>query len=259
MNLLESRVALVTGGAQGIGYGIARELVKAGACVVIADINQETAKKTANELMAEGGNSLAVALDVTNIASIKQGIEAVQEHFSSIDILVNNAGAMQQHLGEETSIEDFDRCYEVNIKAMWLVSQAFAEYLKPLKRGNIINIASTGGRIGSAETPAYSASKAAAINLTQSLSLSLAPFDINVNAICPGLVWTPMWEKIEAMASDSGDIEKQQTFSQCVNNTPLKRAITPEDIGQAVVFFASDAAKNITGQSLNINAGSLMH
>ena len=258
MKSLGGHSALVTGGAQGIGYGIARELAKAGANVVIADIHQKNAEEAANQLIENGYTALAVPLDITDLNSIKQCIAHISDHFPSIDILVNNAGTMQRHLGDETSIEDFDRCYEVNSKAMWLVSQVFADYLKPLKRGKIINIASTGGRIGSAETPAYSASKAAAINVTQSLSLSLAPFDINVNAICPGLVWTPMWEHIETMASDS-TCKERELFQQCVNATPLKRAITPEDIGQAVVFFASEGTRNITGQSLNINGGALMH
>ena len=146
----------------------------------------------------------------------------------------------------------------MNVAAIWSVTQALLPQLKTRGQGSIINIASTGGRIGSAETPAYSAAKAAAINLTQSQSLALAPFDITVNAICPGLVWTPMWASIEAMANDKPRSKDRETFNQLVNTTPLQRSITPEDIGHAVVFFASSRARNITGQALNINAGSLM-
>ena len=142
------------------------------------------------------------------------------------------------------------------------MTQALAPHFKQIKQGKIVNIASTSGRLGGGGTAAYSASKAAVINLTQSLALSLAPFDINVNAICPGLVWTPLWEDIEAKLSNTSDridIGQRTRFNELASQSPLKRSVSPEDIGHAAVFLASSQSRNITGQALNIDAGVQMN
>ena len=259
MACLENQTALVTGAAQGIGRGIARSLAAAGANIIIGDLNTAKAEVVAAEISALGRASMAVDLDVTNEGSIEQALATAYHHFSSIDILVNNAGVMQEDLGEQTSARDFDACHSVNLKSVWLITRAIAEHFKVRQSGKIINITSAAGRQGMAEFPAYCASKAAAINLTQSLSRSLAPFNINVNAICPGLIWTPMWEQIEAMVGDADTIEARKAFADSVKQTPLGRPVTPEDIGSAVVFLASKGAKNITGQSLNIDGGLVLN
>lgn len=259
MTLLNQHSALITGAGQGIGRGIALQLAAAGADVVIADIDLAAAEKVVYEASSLGVSAMAVAMDVTDTNVIDKTVKQAVARFPDIGILVNNAGAMQQHFSQSTTLDDFTLCHHVNVAAIWSVTQALLPQLKTQGNGRIINIASTGGRIGSAETPAYSAAKAAAINLTQSQSLALAPFDITVNAVCPGLVWTPMWASIETLVNKKACVEDRETFNQAVNTTPLQRPITPDDIGHAVVFFASDRARNITGQALNINAGSLMN
>jgi len=259
MTALDNRTALVTGAAQGVGRGIALELARAGANIVIADLNEPKAEEVVAEIKALGRDAVALSVDVINEASIEQAVVKALSHFPRINILVNNAGVMQKALGERTSAHDFDVCHEVNLKSIWLVTQALTPHFKAVGGGKIINISSGAGRRGIGDFPAYCASKSAAISLTQSLSQSLAAFDINVNAICPGLIWTPMWEQIEGMVTDKDKVDERKAFSAWVKHTPLGRPILPEDIGKAAVFLASDSAKNITGQSLNIDGGSCLN
>ena len=259
MAVLENQTAFVTGAAQGVGRGIALAMAEAGANVIIGDLNTEKAQTVADEIKALGKEAVVVTIDVTDEASIQQALATAHTHFPEIDILVNNAGVMQRGLGEQTSVDDFDFCHDVNVKSIWLVTQTMANHFKTRKTGKVINIASGAGRQGIGSFPAYAASKSAAINLTQSLAQSLAPFNINVNALCPGFIWTPMWEQIEAMVGDADRVEQREKFSESVKQTPLGRAITPEDIGKAAVFLASDNAKNITGQSLNIDGGLILN
>lgn len=259
MAVLKNQVAFITGAAQGVGRGIALALADAGANIVIGDLNTDKADAVVAEIKALGRDAIAVHLDVTSKDSIEQSLAAALSHFSQIDILINNAGVMQKRLGEQTSAADFDFCHDVNLKSIWLVTQAVATHFKARQSGKIINISSGAGRRGMGEFPAYCSSKAAAISLTQSLSQSLAPFNINVNALCPGLIWTPMWQQIEGMVGNNEAVEERKMFSEGVKNTPLGRAITPEDVGNAAVFLVSEAAKNITGQSLNIDGGSVLN
>lgn len=258
MMRLGQQTAIVTGAAQGIGKGVALALAEAGANIIIGDINPDKATLVAQEIRALGREVLVVPLDVRDEAHIDQAISLALTQFPEIHILVNNAGVMQSGLGEQTSTADFERCYGVNLQSIWLMTQALLPHFKAQGQGKIINIASAAGRRGIGNFPAYCASKSAAISLTQSLSQSLAPFNINVNALCPGLVWTPMWEKLEDMIG-STDEASHKPFEQGVQQTPLGRAITPEDVGHAAVFFAADEAKNITGQALNIDGGSVLN
>ncbi len=262
MGILKDKTALIIAGAQGIGRGIAIEMAKAGANIIIAQRQLEKAESTLAELDSLGVKSVAVPMDVTDQNKIKYGVEQALEYFPQIDILVNNAGVLQSRLSSDTAIEDFDLCYEVNTKSLWTVSQAVIPIFKRQGEGKIINIASTGGRGGSAGIPAYAASKAATINLTQSLAMALGPHNINVNALCPGVVQTAMWERMEEMIEQSGAAEQNEArtaYDDMAASVPLKRNSTPEDIGQAAVFLSSSLARNITGQSLNIDGGLVMN
>ena len=261
MKDLENNIAFVTGGAQGLGRGIAIELAKAGADIVIGDLNLKKAETVAAEIRELGRKSLALNLDVTDGTSINRAVDSALGQFPHIDIVVNNAGVVQKTVGDETTAEDFDFCYGVNLKAVWQMTQAIIPHFKSRHQGSIVNISSGAGRGGNSTVPAYSASKAGVINLTQSQAMVLAPFNINVNAVCPGLIWTPMWEQLEGMVSKTSrqdEINEQSAFKVGVKNTPLQRPVTAEDIGQAVVFLASPQAKNITGQSLNVDGGLIM-
>ena len=263
MGRLNERLAIVTGGGRGIGQGIVLELAKAGADIAIADIDLESAERTAGEVARLGREVMVCRVDVGDPQSAQEGVDQILARFSRIDILVNNAGIVQDHVGREVTGEDFDRCYQVNLRGIWNVSSAVVPHFREQGGGKIVNIASIAGRSGDNGLAPYSASKAGAISLTQSMAFSLGPHGINVNAVCPGLLWTPMWEKLEGMFGRNTDpdvVSQRAAFDSYIqSNCPLKREQTPEDIGHAVVFLVSDEARNITGQALNVDGGMQMN
>lgn len=262
MDNLNKQAGLITGGAQGLGFGIAWELANAGASVVIADLNFAAAQAASEKIQAAGHTAIAVEMDVTNPQSIEHAVRHSLSNYPQLSILVNNAGVMQNNLNEQVMAADFDLCYEVNVKGLWAVTEAFTPHLKEIGDGKIINIASVAGRQGHALASAYCASKAAVISLTQSQAAALGPFNINVNAVCPGNVWTPLWETIADKLDDHGDntaINEQIKFSELEKSLPLRRSAEPADIGHAVVFLASPQARSITGQCLNVDGGYAMN
>lgn len=259
MTDLCGKTALVTGGGRGIGRGIALALAEAGADLAIADVDRESAERTAAEVEARGRRALALQLDVTDPQAVFRGVGRALEHFGRVQILVNNAGVVQDHAGPEVTADDFDRCYEVNVKGIWHLTSALAPHFQERGGGKIVNIASIAGRKGNSWLTPYCASKAAAISLTQSFAAALGAHNINVNAVCPGLLWTPMWRKLEGIArGETADevVDERAVFDAFLQaNCPLRREQTPEDIGHAVVFLASEGARNITGQALNVDGG----
>jgi meso-butanediol dehydrogenase/(S,S)-butanediol dehydrogenase/diacetyl reductase len=263
MAALTDKNALVTGGGRGIGRGIVLALADAGADVAIGDVDLEGAERTAKEVEARGRRSAVVRLDVSDPDSAREAVDRVLSLLGGIDVLVNNAGVVQDHIGLEASDEDFDRCYAVNLKGIWNVSTALVPHFRERGGGKIVNIASIAGRRGVDALAPYAASKAAAISLTQSLAAGLGADNVNVNAVCPGLLWTPMWEKLEGMFrrdSSTAVVSQRAAFDAHIQaNCPLKREQTPEDIGHAVVFLVSDGARNVTGQALNVDGGITMN
>jgi meso-butanediol dehydrogenase / (S,S)-butanediol dehydrogenase / diacetyl reductase len=260
MSALAGRTAIVTGGGRGIGRGIAEVLARQGASIVLADIDLASAEATATDLRATGAKAAVVRVDVTDPDSAAAGLEQAIAEFGRVDILVNNAGVAGGHFGGNAiTLEDWDACYEVNLKGIWIMSRALVPHFKANGGGKIINISSIAGRKGGAGLAHYGASKAGAISLTQSLAAELGPANINVNAVCPGLLWTDMWRHLEAQIArtDAPEVVDRRQFFEAYlqQNCPLRREQTPEDIGEAVAFFASDAAKNVTGQSLNVDGG----
>ncbi len=259
MTQLKGKVAIVTGGGRGIGQGIVFALADAGADIVIADVDLANANETAEAVKARDRRSTVVEVDVTNDGSVKTGIAAAIEQFGKIDILINNAGVVPNHVGRATEQEDFDLCFEVNLRGIWTMTSALIPHFRENGAGKIINIASIAGRKGGRGLAPYSASKAGAISLTQSLAAELGSNNINVNAICPGLLWTPMWQKLEGMfnrTDDTAIVDQRASFDAFIKSScPLQREQTPEDIGNAAVFLVSEAARNITGQALNVDGG----
>lgn len=260
MGRLDGRVAIVTGGGRGIGKGICEVLAREGASLVIADIVMENAQQAAAEFEAAGTKALSVHCDVTKAESAVDTIDAAIAAFARVDILVNNAGVVGQHVGGALIDEDdWDACYEVNLKGIWRMSRAVVPHFRENGGGKIVNIASIAGRRGGAGLAHYGASKAGAISLTQALASELGPMNINVNAVCPGLLWTDMWRQLEAMIGrDPSEevVDRRRVFeAYLAQNCPLRREQTPEDIGNAVAFFASEDARNITGQALNVDGG----
>ncbi len=266
---LNDKVAIVTGSGRGIGRAIAEEMARYGASVVVSDLDGDAVARTAAEIRADFPH-VAVdssALDVTDDDSVANMTAQVIDRFGRIDILVNNAGiigAPGWENREQPAEIDWDRIYEVNVKGIARVSDCVAESMKTKRYGKIVNIASVAGRQGSMRNPPYNASKSGVISLTQAYALGLAPFNINVNAICPGLLWTPMWERIATRTINLNDsmegMTPREAFEQFVaQSIPLGREQTPRDIGRLAVFLASDLAMNITGQAINVNGGSGMN
>ncbi len=267
---LEGRVAIVTGGAQGIGEGIVRCFAQEGADVVIPDINEAAATKLAHDLKATGRNVLPIKADLTSSSVVAKIVRDTLDTFGKIDILVNNVGGDTKSSLKRTSLRfvdskdiECDEMYELNFKIAVMVSRAVIPHLINQKSGKIVNISSIAGKGASGIFPFYGAMKAGIISLTRTLAAELGPYNINVNCICPGLIYTPNnWAVFAAHhVQVLGRAEKmtpRDYFLQAVSRVPLRREQTPEDIGKAAVFLASEDAKNITGQSLNVDGGLVM-
>lgn len=263
---LQDKVAVVTGGASGIGRAIALKLADRGAAVMIADVNEEASAVTAAEIEEISGRSAIYLTDVTEIETCQELAAATVEMLGPADILVNNAGIAGAPGWQErthSTEEDWKLTYQVNVIGMSNVTSAFRQQMTERRSGRIVNIASIAGREGRPAIPHYSASKAAVISLTQATALELARFNINVNAICPGLLWTPMWGQVgNRYALDnpaySGMTAREVFDTMIEERIPMKKEQTPEDVADTVAFFVSDDAKNITGQALNVDGGFFM-
>ncbi|MBI1963038.1 MAG: glucose 1-dehydrogenase [Candidatus Rokubacteria bacterium] len=262
---LAGKVAVVTGGGSGIGRGIALAMAREGADVAIPDIQVLNAEKVAGEIKGLGRKVVAMKTDVTSAADVKAMVDRTREALGRIDILVNNAG-MASPPGmpfTNNTEEDWDRTFAVNTKSVFLTCKAVASYFIERKAGRIINIASIAGPISAVTMPPYSVAKMGVITLTRVIAKELAAHGITVNAICPGVLWTDFWQKLAAHIAETNPAFKgltpRQVFEKRVGDIiPMKREQTPEDIGWAAVFLASDEARNITGQALNVDGGCVM-
>jgi NAD(P)-dependent dehydrogenase (short-subunit alcohol dehydrogenase family) len=258
------KVAIVTGGASGIGKAIALGFGKAGAKVVIADKNVPEGEKTLTEMKEKGLEAIFVETDVTSEEAVKAMVDTALKTFGGIDILVNCAGKGGPHVGMPlTRVEkvDWDTSYTVNLLGTFYCCKAVYDIFVKQKHGKIVNISSIAGKTGSPFLPHYSAIKAGIINFTQALAKELAPYNINVNCICPGLIYTPLWESLGSLlASNLPNIypnkSPREVFLTTVEHSvPLKREQTPEDIANLTLFLCSEAARNITGQAINVCGG----
>ena len=267
---LDSRTALVTGGGRGIGRGVCLALAEQGADVAVADIFLDAAESVAAEILNYGYSATSLEMDVTDRASIAAAVDETLAQFGSVDILVNNAGvigAAKLWEREDPSDEDWRMAFDVNVRGMVMASEAVRDLMAAQGWGRIINIASIAGRQGSPDIPHYSTSKAAAISWTQSNALQLARSGVTVNAICPGLIWTPIWDKLArrraafgSARADFDGLREREIFERVVESTiPTGREQTPVDIGKLAAFLASDDAKNITGQAINVDGGIRMN
>jgi len=267
---LKDQVAVVTGGGGGIGEGICLCLAREGAHVVVSDVKKDLAEKVAAKVKETGQKSMAIHTDVRIADECQSLIDTTIEKMGDLDILVCCAGVggyANRGIDSETPLtienileSDWDMVIDVNLKGVFLCNRAVIPHFKEQKRGKIINISSVGGRQGSDILAPYTASKAGVINWTQSMAIYMARYNVNVNTVCPGIIWTPMWADGVQMFSKASPLfkgmEANQIFDAMVQTSiPLKRAQTPEDMGNAVVFFASDEAKEITGQALNVCGG----
>jgi len=259
---LAGKVAVVTGGGSGIGRGIVLAMAQEGADIAIPDIQVMNADKVSAEVKALGRKALAMKTDVTSAADVKAMTDRVRDTFGKIDIVVNNAG-MASTPGlpfTNNTEEDWDKTFAVNTKSVFLICKAVAAHMIERKSGRIINIASIAGPISAPTMPPYSVAKMGVITLTKIVARELAPHGVTVNAICPGVLYTDFWQKLAAHIAETNPAFKgmtpRQVFDKRVGDlVPLKREQTPEDIGWAAVFLASDEARNITGISLPVDGG----
>jgi meso-butanediol dehydrogenase/(S,S)-butanediol dehydrogenase/diacetyl reductase len=262
---LSGKTAIVTGGAMGIGRGIVLCMAKEGADIAIADIQMEQAAKVADEVKGLGRKALAVRTDVTQEDSFVSLLDRARKDLGKVDILVNNAGVPSRPGNPFTNnVEsDWDLVWSVNVKSIFFACKAIAPYFVERKAGKIINIASIAGPMNSPGMPPYSVSKMGVLTFTKIVAKDLAAHGINVNAICPGILWTAFWqETAERMAKGGGKyagMTPRQVFENRMQEiVPMKREQTPEDIGWAAVFLSSEEARNITGQALHVDGGVVM-
>ena len=253
---LADRIALVTGAGQGIGKASALALAAAGADVVAVDIDGPSAKQTASAISAAGLRSLAVQADMGAVKDIDRMVAEAMAAFGRIDILVNNAGITRRAYIMDLTEEDWDRIHRVNAKGVFFCLQRVAREMIPRRSGRIINIASIAGKgfIGTSNA-VYAASKGAVIALTKTAAQQLGQHDINVNAVCPGIVRTNLYLNMIATIAQREGVPVEQIEQRYADTVPLKRANEPEDIAAMVVFLASPGARNITGQSFNVDGG----
>ncbi|MFN8499160.1 MAG: L-iditol 2-dehydrogenase [Anaerolineae bacterium] len=253
---LEGKVAIITGGGQGIGRGIALRFGQEGASVVVADIQQDQAQKVVDEIKAAGGQAVAVVVDVRKQDQVQAMVEIAVREFGGLDILVNNAGVGRIIPFFETTEKDWDLMFDINCKGLLWCSQAAAKVMIDQGRGGkIVNLASQAGRRGESLVLAYCASKACVISMNQSMGLALAPYKINVNAIAPGIVDTPFWDEVDRQFAKLLNMEIGEPKATFTKSIPLGRIEQPSDIAGAAVFLASSDADYITQQCLNVDGG----
>ena len=253
--ILEEKVAIITGAASGIGKGIAEKFAREGARVAIADINLAMAEKTAREI---GPSAMAVKVDVGDKACVEAMADKVEEKLGPLDIFVNNAGVSYVAPFLDCSEQLWDKTMLINLKGAFHGCQAAVKRMLPRKKGVILNMSSQSGKAGNSQYAAYCASKFGVVGLTQSLAVEFAAEGIRVNAICPGVVFTPLWDAMIEDYAKKRNMEPEQVKPYLESKVPLGRLCTPEDVANTAAFLASDQASFITGQSINVSGGLIL-
>lgn len=250
MSRFEGKVAIVTGGAQGIGEAIARRLASEGAQVAILDIQPDKAEKVAADIAAGGGRALAMEMDITKNQDVKQAVKEVEEKWGKIDVLINNAGWDKAAPFIQLTEEIWDKVIAINLRGPIAMTRAVLDGMISRKYGRIVNIASDAGRVGSTGESVYSACKGGIIAFTKTLARELVRYNILVNCVCPGPTDTPMLADIAR--------ENPRLVEALQNAIPMRRLGKPEELAAAVAFLASDEASYITGQTLSVSGGLTM-
>ena len=256
MDRLQGKVAAVTGGAQGIGRACALRFAAEGASVLVADLNLVGAEQVAREIEAAGGAAIGVQVDVTRREQAHAMVDRAVERFGGIDILMNNAGAIRITPLLEIEEAEWNLLFDVNCKGtLWCAQAAARQMIAQGRGGKIINVASQAGRRGEAWVLTYCASKAAVISMTQSMALALAPHKVNVNAIAPGIVDTPLWVANDERFAELMGLPVGEPKRRFVETIPLGRIEQPEDVAGMAAFLASSDADYITQQTYNVDGG----
>lgn len=244
---LENKIAMVTGSGRGIGKAIALKMAKEGADIVLIDVNEGDLDETAGEVTKFGRRALPLCMDITDEDNILKMAAEITKTFGRLDILVNNAGITRDRNFIKLTLDQWQKVIDVNLTGTFLCSQMAAKMMKENAYGKIINITSLSGQIGNYGQSNYAASKAGVIGFTKTIALELAKFGINVNAIAPGFISTPMSDEIP-----------KPVLEKMISNIPLGRAGSPDDIANLTVFLASEEAAYITGQIIACNGGNHM-
>ena len=259
---LRKKSAIVTGGAQGLGRAISQRLANEGCDIVIADINAEGIEETESDIKNNYEvNTIGKITDITNEKQVAELVDETVNRFGKLDIMVSNAGILIANPIENFPADKWMKVLEVNLYGYFLCAKHAARVMKPQKSGCIIQINSKSGKKGSFKNSAYSASKFGGIGLTQSVALELAAFGIRVNAICPGnLLDSPLWvdSLFEQYARTRG-MSEEEVRQYYVDQVPMKRGCTYEDVCNVLVFLASDQSSYMTGQAINVTGGQEMH
>jgi len=263
---IKGKVAIVTGGGQGIGQAIALRLAEEGAQVVIVELVPETAAKATQEIVTRGGEAWSIAADVTREDAVDDAVAQTLAKFGTIDILVNNVGGGVGGPVPLVKVETshWHQTLDLTLTSTFLCSRAVAPVLMGKREGRIINIASIAGKEGETLIGPYCAAKFGVIGLTQVFARELGRYGITVNAVCPGYVFTPTWEKLAREMKERyaalADKSLLEIFEMRPKNlSALGRAQQPEDIASLVAYLASEEAHNITGQAINVDSGAVMH
>ena len=243
MGAIENKIAIVTGGAGGIGSAIVQRLAREGAKIAVADLDGQAAQERAADVIATKGDALAIVADVTNKQSVEGMVKATKDRWGRIDLLVNVAGGADRKAVVDMTAADWDHIVDMNLKSVFLCSQAVLPTMLKQKYGKIVNISSIYGFTGNATRSSYAAAKAGVATFTKSLALEVVHDGINVNAVAPGRITTP---RVRSHYSD-------QAWAEAVAQIPMGRTGTPEEIASAVLFLVTDENKYITGQTIHVN------
>ena len=257
MKLL-NRIAVVTGAASGIGGRAAVRLAGEGAKLFLMDVNPDGLEATRSEILASGGEAVACPCDVSDEAAVKAAVMQAMDAYGRIDILVNVAGVQITKLLADTTKADYDKMMDINLGGTFLTMHEILPIMKKQGSGAIVNCASELAFVGYHELAVYTATKGAMISLSRSAALEAIPYGVRVNCVCPGVVRTNIWERaLDDIRRQGGDAEAY--FQSRLQDIPLKRAQTMEDVAHMFLYLSSDFADNMTGQSINITGGKIMH
>ena len=258
--VLAEKIALVTGAGRGMGRAIALQYAQVGAAVAAVDVDGQTAQETSAAIEAAGGRSLPIQADVGELASIDRMVQQTVETFGRLDIIVNNAGVTRYLNIMEVTEADWDRIHRVNAKGVFFCMQRAAQQMIAQGHGGrIVNIASIAGKgYAGTSNAAYAASKGAVIAMTMIAAHQLGRYDVNVNAICPGVTRTAMSQASMVQRAETLGVTVEEMERRRLEAIPIRRANDPEDIAAMAVFLASPGARNITGQAFNVDGGLIM-